>query len=317
MLEDPATRIQQPNINAIVKRLLESGISDEQIQEAIKLNATVTADSIATTAEPSIKVDSSGDKTNATDSRPKYKCVSAVFKRQEDTYSVVQKLLDNNIPKDRISLMGRNFQSETRISGFITKKDLILDGLASGALCGSLFGSLLGLLTGVGVLFIPFVGTIAAAGPLGAALLGITEGALYGALGAGLGSALMSLGMPKEKAAIYQTRLQAGEFLLVAEVLEEDTEDIVTLLKDAGGEEVAATDMVIPQQPEGELAGAEDISPEIRATMSEEAQQTFVDAHDESIRGFESNENAIHKAWNKMKEVFDRDDKGTYSQKKG
>ncbi len=67
--------------------------------------------------------------------------------------------------------MGRNFQSETRIAGFISKKDVIFGGLRTGAV----FGSFLSLLTGVGVLFIPFVGPILAAGPIGAVLLGAAE----------------------------------------------------------------------------------------------------------------------------------------------
>lgn len=262
-----------------------------------------------TTATVTTETDNQEQKTT-------YKCVSAVFKNQESASAVIQKLINKDIPKERISLMGRNFQTETKISGFITKKDIILDGLASGALYGSLFGSLLGLLTGVGVLFIPFVGTVAAAGPLGAALLGITEGALFGALGAGLGSALISLGMPKDKAAIYQTRLQAGEFLLVAEVEANAAESIVSLLEESSGEEVAATDMVIPKQPDGELSSHEDISPEIKANLSEDAQKTFAEAHNESIKSDEPNENAIHRAWDKVKESFDRDEQGKYSQKK-
>ncbi|MEH2405381.1 MAG: hypothetical protein V7K19_19670 [Nostoc sp.] len=35
---------------------------------------------------------------------------------------------------------------------------------------------------------------------------------------AGLVSVLTTLGMPEDKAAIYQTRLQAGDFLVMAEV---------------------------------------------------------------------------------------------------
>ena len=287
------------DVNTAVERLLARGISKEKIQEAIQMSETTV------------------EKTeNAADTKNSYKSVSAVFKRQEDARNIVQQLVNQDVPKEKISLMGRNFHTETKISGFITKKDIILDGLASGAIYGSLFGSLLTLLTGVGVLFIPFVGTVAAAGPLGAALLGITEGALFGALGAGLGSALISLGMPEDKAAIYQTRLQAGEFLLVAEVAEEKAEDIVSLLEGAGGEEVAVTDMVIPQQPDGELSSSDDISPEMKANMSEEAQKTFVDAHNESLRSEEPDENAIHKAWDKVKETFDRDEKGNYAQQK-
>ncbi len=67
---------------------------------------------------------------------------------------MIRRLLDRGVPRDHISVMGRNFQSETRIAGLISKKDVILGGLRTGAV----FGSFLSLLTGVGVLFIPFVG---------------------------------------------------------------------------------------------------------------------------------------------------------------
>ncbi|MCL6434465.1 MAG: ChaB family protein [Leptolyngbyaceae cyanobacterium HOT.MB2.61] len=244
------------------------------------------------------------------------KCVSATFKDEKKLQDAVQRLLNRGVPKERISIIGRNFQSEARITGFLTKKDVILDGLASGALYGSLFGSVLSLLTGVGVLFIPFLGAVVAAGPLGAALLGATSGALYGALGAGLGSVLISLGMPQDKAAIYQTRVQAGEFLLVVEVPEEKSGETFLLLQSAGGEEVAITDMQLPREPEGELTGSDQISPEIKADLSEEAQQTFVETYNQSLSESPEKTNALKTAWERIKQLFDRDDKGIFSKRK-
>ncbi|WP_448571637.1 ChaB family protein [Trichothermofontia sp.] len=244
------------------------------------------------------------------------KCVSAAFKDEKKLQDAVQRLLDRGVPKERISIVGRNFQSEARITGFLTKKDVILDGFASGALYGSLFGSVLSLLTGVGVLFIPFLGAVVAAGPLGAALLGATSGALYGALGAGLGSALISLGMPQDKAAIYQTRVQAGEFLLVVEVPEEKSGETFLLLQSAGGEEVSITDMQLPREPEGELTGSDQLSPEMKADLSEEAQQTFVETYNQSLSESPETTNALMKAWERIKQLFERDDKGIFSKRK-
>ncbi|MEN9229037.1 MAG: ChaB family protein [Gloeomargarita sp. GMQP_bins_120] len=248
--------------------------------------------------------------------QPPEKCVSATFKRQEALHEAVQRLLDRGVPRDRISIIGRNFQTEARITGFLTRKDVILDGLATGAIYGSLFGSVLSLLTGVGVLFIPFVGTVVAAGPLAAALLGATTGAIYGALGAGLGSALISLGMPQDKAAIYQTRVQAGEFLLVVEVPAEKSGEIFLLLQSAGGEEVAITDMQIPKEGEGKLASKDQIAPEMKADLSEEAQQTFVEAYNQALDEHPEPQNALLWAWERIKHLFDRDDRGVFSKRK-
>ncbi len=249
--------------------------------------------------------------------KPPEKCVSAAFKEEKKLEDAIKRLLDRGVPKDNISIVGRNFQSEARITGFLTKKDVILDGMTIGAIYGSLFGSLLSLVTGVGVLFVPFLGAVVAAGPLGAALLGATSGALYGALGAGLGSVLMSLGMPQDKAAIYQTRLQAGEFLLVVEVPADKSGEIFLLLEAAGGEEVAITDMQIPRQPEGELTSKEQISPEMRANLSDEAQSTFVETYNQTLSESKDKTNALIKAWERIKHLFDRDETGTYSNRKG
>jgi cation transport regulator ChaB len=242
------------------------------------------------------------------------KCVSATFKEEKKLQDAVQRLLNRGIAKEDISIIGRNFQTEAKITGFLTKKDIILDGLTSGALYGSLFGSVLSLLSGVGVLFIPFLGTVVAAGPLAAALLGATSGALYGAIGAGLGSVLISLGMAQERAAIYQTRVQVGEFLIVAEVPADRSGEIFLLLQSAGGEEVAITDMQIPRGAEGKLAGVEEIPPDIKSGMSEEAQQQFVESYNQAFE--KSPENALMEAWKKVKQLFDRDDQGIFSKRK-
>ena len=80
------------------------------------------------------------------------KTITAIFQNEKQVDTVIKRLLDRGVPQDHLSVMGKNFESQTRISGFITKKDVILGGLRSGAIFGSLFGSLLSLLTGVGVL---------------------------------------------------------------------------------------------------------------------------------------------------------------------
>lgn len=171
--------------------------------------------------------------------------ISAVFKEQDQVDTVVRRLVDRGVPSDHISVMGKNFQSQSRIAGFISKKDVILGGLRTGAIFGSLFGSFLSLLTGVGVLFIPFVGPVVSAGPLSAVLLGAASGALAGGAGAGLVSVLAALGMSEEKAAIYQTRLQAGEFLVMVEVPAGKSGEYQLLMQNAGGEEIHTSDMTL------------------------------------------------------------------------
>jgi cation transport regulator ChaB len=190
-------------------------------------------------------------------------------------------------------------------------------GLKSGAIFGSLFGTVLSLLSGVGILFVPFVVSVVAAGPLGAALLGATTGAIAGLAGAGLASTFATLGMPEDRAAIYETRLRAGEFLLVAEVPKEDQGAIRLLLESADGQEISICDaMIIPRQGDGKIERLEDLSPEVRSHLSESAQQTFKEAYNQALTHSRTASQAIIDAWQAVENHFNRDDQGYWSSPK-
>ncbi|MEL6606512.1 MAG: ChaB family protein [Cyanobacteria bacterium J06614_10] len=242
--------------------------------------------------------------------------ISAVFEEQSEIDAVIRRLLDRNVSRDHISVMGQNFQSETRISGFLTKKDVILGGLRSGAIFGSLFGSLLGLLTGVGVLFIPFVGPIVAAGPIGGLLLGATSGAIAGSAGAGLASVLMAIGLPEEKAAIYQTRIQAGEFVLMVEVPADRSGEIQLLIESAGGKEIHTLDKPLSSVCTGRCSGVDDLAPEVRNHLSEDAQKEFIDAYNEEYEKSNDASAAEESAWARIHEKYEEDESGIWSKQK-
>lgn len=242
--------------------------------------------------------------------------VSAVFKEEKQLDNVVRRLMDRGVPQDHISVMGKNFQSNTRIAGFISKRDVIFGGLRSGAIFGSLFGSFLGLLTGVGVLFIPFVGTVVAAGPLGGLLLGAASGAIAGSAGAGLVSALVAWGMPEDKATIYQTRVEAGEFLVMAEVPADKTGEFQLLLESAGGEEVHTSEMTLPRPCPGKCNDSSDLSPEVRSHLSEEAQKTFIERYNAEYDQTEDPVKAEHAAWDAIHQQYEEDENGFWSKPK-
>lgn len=242
--------------------------------------------------------------------------ISAVYKEQNQVDDVIRRLLDRCVPRDHISVMGRDFKSETRIAGFITKKDVILGGLRTGAIFGSLFGSFLSLLTGVGVLFIPFVGPIVAAGPIGALLLGAASGAIAGSAGAGLVSVLATLGMPEDKAAVYQTRLQAGEFLVMAEVPADRSGEFQILMESAGGEEIHTMETALPRPCPGRCNSPEDLSAEVRSHLSAEAQNTFIERYNAVLDETNDQTKAEQAAWEAVHQNFDEDDNGIWSKKK-
>ena len=242
--------------------------------------------------------------------------VTAVLKEEQQVDNVVRRLIDRGVPQDHISVMGQNFQSKTRIAGFISKKDVILGGLRTGAVFGSLFGSLLSLFTGVGVLFIPFIGSVVAAGPITSVLLGAATGAIAGSAGAGLASALTTLGMPKEKATIYETRVKAGEFLLMAEVPANKTGEYQLLIESAGGEEIHINEATLPRPCPGKCNDAADLSPEIRSHLSEAAQQEFITAYNSVLAETDDETKAEHQAWATIKDKYEEDEDGVWTKAK-
>ncbi|MDB9313875.1 ChaB family protein [Spirulina sp. CS-785/01] len=242
--------------------------------------------------------------------------ISAIFKTEEEVDAVVRRLIERGVDQDHISVLGKDFQSQSRISGFITKKDVILGGLRTGAIFGSLFGSLLSLFTGVGVLFIPFVGSVVAAGPISSVLLGAATGAIAGGAGAGLASALSTLGMPEEKAAVYETRLKAGEFIVMAEVPREKANDYRLLMESASGEEVHVNENPLPRPQEGRCEKPEDLSANVRSHLSDQAQQVFLERYNKVYDETQDEVKAEQAAWETIKDRFDEDEHGVWSKEK-
>ncbi|MBW4549508.1 MAG: ChaB family protein [Aphanocapsa sp. GSE-SYN-MK-11-07L] len=242
--------------------------------------------------------------------------VTAVFEQESQVDTAIRRLLDRGVSRDHISVMGRNFQSDTRIAGFISKRDVILGGLRSGAIFGSLFGSFLSLLSGVGVLFIPFVGPVVAAGPIGAVLLGAASGAIAGSAGAGLVSVFMAMGMPEDQATLYQTRLQAGEFVVMVEVPADRTGEYQLLLESVGGKDIHTDAAALPHPCSGECSGPEDLSPEIRAHLSPEAQTVFISRYNAILTEVNDPAKAEQAAWETIQKQFDEDETGVWSKAK-
>ena len=100
------------------------------------------------------------------------------------------------------------------------------EGTATGAAAGGVIGGTLGLLAGIGVLAIPGVGPLIAAGPIMATLAGLGAG---GAVG-GVVGALVGMGIPEYEAKRYEGAVKNGGTLLSVHC---DTSDQVSAAKDA------------------------------------------------------------------------------------
>jgi cation transport regulator ChaB len=122
--------------------------------------------------------------------------------------------------------------------------------------------------------------------------------------------------MPEDKAAVYATRLQAGEFIVMVEVPADKTGEIQMLLESSGGEEVHAAEMKLPRACNGRCESLADLSPEIRSHLSQEAQQTFMERYNASFDDSDDRDQAEQAAWQAIHEQYEEDENGVWSKAK-
>lgn len=104
-------------------------------------------------------------------------------------------------------------------------------GMATGAAVGGLGG----LLVGLGMLTIPGIGPVLAAGPIATAI----AGAGLGAVGGALVGALIDLGVPEDQAEELAEAVRRGGILLAARADDSSIDRVVDLMEDHGALDVA------------------------------------------------------------------------------
>src|ERR1041384_6871091 len=112
------------------------------------------------------------------------------------------------------------------------------EGAVAGAATGGIVGGAVGLLAGLGLLAIPGLGPLIAAGPIVAAL----SGAAVGGTGGGIVGSLVGLGIPEVEAKLYEGKIRGGNLLICVHT--EDTEErkrAVEIFKRARAEHISST----------------------------------------------------------------------------
>jgi predicted flap endonuclease-1-like 5' DNA nuclease len=167
----------------------------------------------------------------------KHEAVS-IFPSHVEAEAAVLELQTAGFDMQKISIIGKDYETTEHVRGFLTWKDTAKAGAGEAGYWGSFFGGLFGILTGVGLLFIPGVGPVIVAGHVAGVLAGWIEGMIVGGVGAavagGLVGALVGLGIPKEQALKYETEIKAGKFVVIASGTDEEIDRAQQILKSAG-----------------------------------------------------------------------------------
>jgi hypothetical protein len=112
------------------------------------------------------------------------------------------------------------------------------EGIATGASTGAAVGGVLGWLVGIGMLAIPGIGPLVAAGPVVAALAGAGAGGATG----GLVGGLIGAGIPEVEAKRYAGRIREGGYLITVHCDDNDwAKRAEEILEATGGKDVVKT----------------------------------------------------------------------------
>lgn len=154
----------------------------------------------------------------------------ALYEQHSQAENAVKALQRAGFDMKKISIIGKDYETEEHVLGFLNAGDRAkIFGKY-----GAFWGGLMGILFGSALMFIPVLGHIIVLGPLAAMLFGGLQGAaVVGGLSA-LAGALMSIGIPKDSVLRYETALRANKFMLMVHGDSRDISRAQEVLKSSG-----------------------------------------------------------------------------------
>jgi len=157
--------------------------------------------------------------------------ITAMFDDYQTATKAVSRLKSAGIPESEISLIGRDEKMRTAGSSSIPEaSDATAEGAGTGAAIGAAVGGGAGLLAGLGLMAIPGLGPVVAAGWLASTLLGAGAGA---ATGGNIG-ALTGARVPGEHAHAYEEGIRCGGTLVTVRTEPRFVDKAVDILDDEG-----------------------------------------------------------------------------------
>lgn len=157
--------------------------------------------------------------------------VTGLYDNYSDAKAAVNALEDAGISSSDISIIGRDGEEHDSNAG---------EGAAAGAGVGAVVGGTGGLLAGLGMLAIPGVGPVVAAGWLAATAAGAVAGAAAGGAAGGIIGSLITSGVDEDDAHVYAEGVRRGSTLVSARVEDEHVDAARAILSDDSAVDVKA-----------------------------------------------------------------------------
>ena len=184
--------------------------------------------------------------------------ITALYDRYEEAATAVRQIEAMGVPHADISIVGNNegdrnashLSSGQPAAWNSNKTEHAEDGAGTGASLGTVLGGGAGLLAGLGLLAIPGVGPVVAAGWLVATLTGAGVGAALG----GLAGSLTGAGLSEADAHTYAEGVRRGGTLVTVRADDATAPRVMNVLEEHGSVDV--DDRAKTWQADGWSSGA-------------------------------------------------------------
>jgi hypothetical protein len=153
-----------------------------------------------------------------------------IFATRDQAEVAVHALIEAGFAQNHLSVFA---QVPTTPLALDSEKDEVDEAIDSGGLTGAelgiALGGLGGILADIGLLAIPGIGPLIAAGPIAAGITGAILGGSFG----GVAGSLVGLGLSKAEAHLVEQHLKAGKTILMVED-EERGDELRVIFANAG-----------------------------------------------------------------------------------
>lgn len=162
-----------------------------------------------------------------------------VFEHRRDAEDALTDLRSNGFSMDQVSIIAKDIDRQGGIGNAVPQAGNLQgnkadEGAKAGAATGGALGGLGGLLVGLGTLAIPGIGPVLAGGAAATALATALTGGAIGAAAGGLSGGLVGLGIPEDRAKVYNDRFNRGDYLVMIDGTEDEIRRAEALLNRKG-----------------------------------------------------------------------------------
>jgi sporulation protein YlmC with PRC-barrel domain len=156
--------------------------------------------------------------------------ITRCYDQHTDAMKAATDVRDTGVPADDVSVIASNAEGWYREGNDSEKAEGAAKGAGTGATIGAAAGGGAGLLAGLGMLAIPGLGPVVAAGWLASMAAGAAAGAAAGGAVGGLVGALRESGVDEEDAHVYAENVRRGGSLVTVRTDESRRSEVERIL---------------------------------------------------------------------------------------